>query len=264
MTTTTPIPTAGVYRPRRYGETQIDPAITTAGLGVLLWPRSYIGGTVAAVDPRDAIAAGLAGWVAVLDVPEVEGWAMTAFDLDEAVFGLSLEDSATTVETLTVPKMAWPEAGSPMPEAGAVAEPSAYAAFKDLGRWLQAHDDEVADAVGVGRTTPYAWNRDGHEPRAATVRRLYEYHAVLSSLSRRLGSEEFRRWLFTGDPSRRERLLAGDLESLDQEVNDILFRRIDTGVDMAWAPEDREAAKPAAASDTLRPSTRRPRRARLP
>jgi len=136
-------------------------------------------------------------------------------------------------------------------------DPPAYRAFKDLGVWLNAGDDQVADMLGIGRTTPYAWKREGREPRPETARRIYEYHAVLDSLRRRLGSSEFQMWLREGNPSRHDRLLAGELESLDRDVHAVLFQPVAAGrPDLGWAPE------PAAAAVASDPSARAPRRAR--
>jgi hypothetical protein len=132
----------------------------------------------------------------------------------------------------------WPETHEAV---GAVIEhesPS-YDAFKDLVRWLQATDAEVAEMVGVGRTTPYGWKRDGREPRRDTVRRLFAAHAVVGALARRLGDDGVWRWIVVDDPSRRERILAGDIASVQDEARNILFarrrRRVRPG---AWMPED--------------------------
>ncbi len=118
-------------------------------------------------------------------------------------------------------------------------EPPAYRAFKDLSRWLDADDGQIADMVSIGRTTPYTWKREGREPRPATAQRIYEHHATLDALRRRLGGDAFRRWLNEGVSTRRDALLAGDLAGLEQDVHDVLFRRPkDERIDLAAAPED--------------------------
>lgn len=150
-----------------------------------------------------------------------------------------------------------------LPETPAATDPPAFRAFRDLRRWIDASDEEIADMVGIGRTTPYAWRRQGHEPRPSTTQRLYEYHATLDSLRRRLGSAMvLRRWLYEGAPAtRREALLSGHLEALERDVHDLLFRR-DPGdrVDLAAAPEEPGAEPAATAGAAPRPSGRRPRR----
>lgn len=141
-------------------------------------------------------------------------------------------------------------------------DPSAYEAFKALGRWLDADDAAIADMVGVGRTTPYTWKRDGREPRAATTRRIYEYDATIDSLRRRLGIIGLRRWLREGIPTRRDTLLAGNLESLERDVHEVLFRREPAQrIDLAASPQDSAVpAETARRERPLRPSRRRPRR----
>jgi hypothetical protein len=139
-----------------------------------------------------------------------------------------------------------------------VSDPPAYDAFKALGRWLDADD---ADLVGVGRTTPYTWKRDGREPRAATAQRIFEYHATLDSVRRRLGPGDLRRWLNEGIPSRRDALLAGGLERFDADVHALLFRREPARrVNLAAAPEDTAVVDTAPGERPLRASGRRPRR----
>lgn len=142
-----------------------------------------------------------------------------------------------------------------------VSDPPAYDAFKALGRWLDADDAVIADMVGVGRTTPYTWKRDGREPRAATAQRIFEYHATLDSVRRRLGPGDLRRWLNEGIPSRRDALLAGGLERFDADVHALLFRREPARrVNLAAAPEDTAVVDTAPGERPLRASGRRPRR----
>jgi hypothetical protein len=140
-------------------------------------------------------------------------------------------------------------------------EPAAYRAFKDLGRWLDAEDGQIADMVGIGRTTPYTWKREGREPRAGTAQRIYEHHATMDALQRRLGEEGLRRWLHEGVPTRRDAVLAGGLTDLERDVHEVLFRRpVDQEVDLAAAPEDTTSAVFPAQTAPVRPSGRRPRR----
>jgi hypothetical protein len=146
-----------------------------------------------------------------------------------------------------------------MPEAAG--DPPAYEAFKALGRWLDADDGAVADMIRVGRTTPYTWKRDGREPRPATAQRVYEHHATLDALRRRLGIAGLRRWLHEGVAPRRDTLLAGDLEHLDGDVHAVLFSREPTQrIDLAAAPQDSTPAEVMRGERQLRPSGRRPRR----
>jgi hypothetical protein len=87
----------------------------------------------------------------------------------------------------------------------------AFAAFTELHSWLRLSVEETAALVGVGRTTPInSWLREGHEPRPETARRLYQLHALVSTVAQRLGSEGAYRWFASGSPSMLERLEAGD------------------------------------------------------
>ncbi len=97
-------------------------------------------------------------------------------------------------------------------------------AFNDLVKWLEASKEEISDLVGVGHKTPYYWQRGG-VPRAATVRRLYQTHALFNSMVRRLGEDGFRQWLTLEDLGRRERLFSGETDFLQREAHDILFKR---------------------------------------
>lgn len=121
--------------------------------------------------------------------------------------------------------------------------PPAYRAFKEIGVRLGAGDEQVARAVGIGRTTVYSWYRDGREPRRGTARRIYELQSVISSLYRKLGDEGLAAWLRTGSPSRRERLLEGDLEMLNQEIDSALFHDEPGSLDLAWRGEEPAAAE---------------------
>lgn len=142
----------------------------------------------------------------------------------------------------------------------------AYQAFKELARWLEADEQDVANAIGIGRTTPSSWKRDGREPRADTVRRLYEYHSTLDALRRRLGQEGLRAWIFARQGMHRAMLLSGDLAAVEGDVNAVLFGDAAERLpDLAWAPDEQTEPEPAAHHEEDVPLTgRRPRRTRLP
>jgi hypothetical protein len=142
-------------------------------------------------------------------------------------------------------------------------ELNAVRAFKKLGEWLGVGDEDIAGAVGIGRTTVYSWQRENREPRRGTAQRLYEYHAVLSALRRRLGPEGLTLWLSAGEPSHRDLLLKGDLESVEGAVDTQLFVGQGAGPDLAWRGEDFGRAVGYLSTDPPRPSRRKARRARL-
>jgi transcriptional regulator with XRE-family HTH domain len=222
---------------------------------MMLVPFDLGGGTIGVLLPGDVIrfpvyvSAASTSWPGRCPDPLearsiVTNWATrtTAPALDETPYAI------ITPETLDV----------------ADEDPPAYRAFKDLGRWLSAPDDEIARAVGVGRTTIYAWKREGHEPRARTAQRLYEYHSVVEALRRRLGATGFRDWLYAGDTSPRDRMLAGQLEDVEARIHETLFRRAGTEVDRAWTSEDLAPVERAEREEPLRLRGGRRRRARLP
>lgn len=142
--------------------------------------------------------------------------------------------------------------------------PKAFAAFKDLASWLDAPDEEITKLIGVGRTTPYSWERDGRDPRRGSVRKLFETHATLAAIRDRLGEGGLHRWLNSGEPSRRDLVLRGDLADLERDVHQLLFRPRDTGVDLAWRPDrepDPTSEPEDQAASAARPSHRKARRA---
>jgi hypothetical protein len=83
----------------------------------------------------------------------------------------------------------------------------AWDAYKDLGNWLQLNADDVAEIVGVGRTTPYTWKR-GREPRPETARKLFHLHGVIRALHRHFG-DDLVAWLGQGSPGPLKLLVDG-------------------------------------------------------
>jgi transcriptional regulator with XRE-family HTH domain len=98
----------------------------------------------------------------------------------------------------------------------------AWGTFSDLKEQLGMTQEELADAVGVGRTTPYQWQR-GREPQPRHGRRLYELAATVGALRRRLDHDAFQAWLASGDPPPRELLAAGDLATVNRLADEIIF-----------------------------------------
>lgn len=140
--------------------------------------------------------------------------------------------------------------------------PEAFRAFKDIADWLRASDEEVAEAIGIGRTTVYAWRREGREPRRGTARRLYELHSVLAALQRRMGSERYELWLNQGTPSWRQAVLSGDLSALEPVIESELFGHPSGQKGFDWTPEDRGSLEPVASSTRPRVSGRKAKRVR--
>jgi len=70
----------------------------------------------------------------------------------------------------------------------------ALAAVADIQQWLAVGQDEVARIAGYAPRSAKNW-RDGMDPYPATVRRLFDIHALLGSLTQRIGIEGARLWL---------------------------------------------------------------------
>jgi DNA-binding XRE family transcriptional regulator len=90
--------------------------------------------------------------------------------------------------------------------------------FTELRHWLGLSSDEAADLLGIGRTTPNAWERDGRRPRARTARKLAQIHSLLASLVHSIGEDETTAWMNTGDPSPLQRIAAGDVQGVARLV----------------------------------------------
>ncbi len=124
-----------------------------------------------------------------------------------------------------------------------VEAPPAYRAYEELRNWLGMTAAEVADMIGVGRTTPYTWLRQRCEPQPTTSRRLYQVHSIIDALRNRLGEAETRVWLEGGNPSPVEVLRESGHEGLMRLAHDLLFRRpIEAGpLPGSFIPEEQEA-----------------------
>jgi hypothetical protein len=146
-------------------------------------------------------------------------------------------------------------------------ETRAYRTFVELADWLEMSQAEAARLLGMGRTTPLAWRRAGHEPQPARARRLYQTHALVSTLVRRLGRDETRRWLAAGDPSPLALIAQGDVTSADDLADELIFGTAPSRERLgAWIEEpvdtDPSAAEPK--QGPPRRMRRRPPRRRAP
>jgi hypothetical protein len=105
---------------------------------------------------------------------------------------------------------------------------AALTAVADLQRWLAIGQDQVATLARFAPRSVKNW-REGMDPYAATVRRLFDLHALVGSLNRTLGVEGARLWLADAGPagvSRRDRLVDDvGLRGVISEASAILFER---------------------------------------
>lgn len=141
----------------------------------------------------------------------------------------------------------------------------AYRAFVELADWLGLTQAKTAALLDMGRTTPLAWEREGHEPQPARARRLYQTHALVSTLMRKLGREEMRRWMDAGNPSPLELIAAGDVTGADDLAADLTFGTAPSSERVnAWVDEltDARPLKAAPIDNPPRRVRRRPPRRR--
>jgi hypothetical protein len=99
----------------------------------------------------------------------------------------------------------------------------AFQAFTELKTWLNLTTVEAAELVGVKRTTPSAWARDGREPRPSSGRRLYQIHSIVRAVVRDLGEDTATRWLESGAPSPRDLILGGQIEAAARSAERLLI-----------------------------------------
>jgi hypothetical protein len=190
---------------------------------------------------------------------------------------MALAVAAGAVALVTVPidtptPYIRPDAGAtaPVPHSVHVANISRSASFrkfKDIALWLGLSDEEAAELVGVGRTTPYSWERRAHEPRPSKAGRLFEYHALLSSLVRRLGPSGLQDWLVTGSPRPRQLLLSGKLSAAYDIAHDLIFTPGRPEMGLGALQSETQVAPPRSAgmasTDEVKQSVRRSSKLRV-
>ena len=146
----------------------------------------------------------------------------TVIDAAEQVWVLLRAEPADVIGDMRT----WP----PLREQPGTRSPAqaALAAVSDIQRWLAVGQDKVASLAGYAPRSVKNW-REGMDPYPATVRRLFDLHALLGSLDRAMGTEGARLWLALGDTgpgreSRRQRLAdEAGLRSVVSEAAATLF-----------------------------------------
>jgi hypothetical protein len=141
----------------------------------------------------------------------------------------------------------------------------ALAAVRDLTNWLGRTDDEVAEICRYSLRASKYWAR-GKVPRPSTVRRLFETHALLSSLVRKLGRSGARQWMEEPTATGSTRLEALSLEdgmtSVVREASKVLFTSQRREVPRSESVESAAASEvaDAYAPDDFIGEVRRPRK----
>lgn len=136
-------------------------------------------------------------------------------------------------------------------------EARAYRTFVELADWLGMTQEDAARLLGMGRTTPLAWRR-GHEPQPARARRLYQTHALVGTLVRRIGREGTLRWLAAGDPAPLNLIRQGDVTRADDLAEELIFGAAPSRERLSAWVDDSEDTHPPAAT----PTEGQPRRVR--
>jgi hypothetical protein len=151
---------------------------------------------------------------------------------------------------------------------GSIPRSVAYNKFKETANWLGVTDQEATKILGVGRTTPYAWERRAHEPRPSKAGRLFEYHALLAGLVRTVGPQGLQSWLSSGNPHPRHLLRQGDLAGAYDAAHGLIFSdryepQIRLGALQSEAPVAPPRSVGKSSTDELKGSIRRARKMRV-
>ncbi len=153
----------------------------------------------------------------------------------------------------------------PTPDVPATRSPAqaALGAVTDIQRWLAVGQDQVATLAGYAPRSIKNW-REGMDPYPATVRRLFDLHALAGSLARAMGTERARLWLADTDDagvSRRERLAdEAGLRAVINEAATMLFEVPTVAPLHALDFDEEEAQEVAPRPDMFSGSVRRVRR----
>jgi excisionase family DNA binding protein len=97
-------------------------------------------------------------------------------------------------------------------------------AFRRLRESLPITDDELADIVGVGRTTPYKWIREGVSPKPKTRRLIMQIDAIVRGLHAVQGQAQFNEWFVVGMPSPLQLLRDGAIDIFERRAHATIFK----------------------------------------
>jgi transcriptional regulator with XRE-family HTH domain len=128
---------------------------------------------------------------------------------------------------------------APVREAPARLDLVHVAAFQRLRESLPITDDELADIVGVGRTTPYKWMREGTAPKPKTLRHIMRLDAIVRGLQAFYDADQLNEWLVVGTPSPLQLLRNGTIDAFERLSHTAIFKPPTTrpvGYDVEAAP----------------------------
>ena len=96
---------------------------------------------------------------------------------------------------------------------------------RDARELLNVSTEELARAIGVGRSTLFTWLNGTAAARPSSRRPLDKLLALTSQLLRTFGYVGARMWLESGTPSYRDLILAGRTEEVSRELSSLLRAR---------------------------------------
>ncbi len=99
------------------------------------------------------------------------------------------------------------------------------AQLQDTTSWLGITYDELAQIVGVGRSTLFHWRRGEGPPRASNTRNISRLHALASLLVKRFGVKGAQSWLQAGPDRAWDYLIAGDIASVEERLRSKFFNQ---------------------------------------
>ena len=97
------------------------------------------------------------------------------------------------------------------------------AAYQRLREALPLTDDELADVLGVGRTTPYKWTREGSSPKVQTLRFIVRLDAIVRGLLASRARADFDDWLVVGNPAPVQLLRDHVIDEFERRANAAIF-----------------------------------------
>jgi len=100
------------------------------------------------------------------------------------------------------------------------------AAYQRLRDALPLADEELAEVLGVGRTTPYKWSREGSAPKAKTLRIILQLDAIVRGLIASRGRADFDEWLVLGDPTPVQLLREHSIDLFERRAHAAIFTPI--------------------------------------
>jgi transcriptional regulator with XRE-family HTH domain len=114
-------------------------------------------------------------------------------------------------------RLNFPAAIPPVVKTGVIAR-----RLEEAREVLGATTEEIGAAVGVSRASLFAWANGTTMPRPPSRRGLDRLFGVTGVAVQIFGLQSAREWLAGGSPSRAERVLSGDVDSIARELDQLV------------------------------------------